>query len=91
MQIVPLPENVQQQHNLTQSAGIMVVSVEPDSAADRASMVLGDVMIAVDKTPLESLQQIQSILSPQSVGQTLSITLLRAGSIQTADVTVGER
>ena len=91
MQIVPLPENVQQQHNLTQSAGVMVVSVEPDSAADRASMVLGDVMIAVDKTPLESLQQIQSILSPQSVGQTLSITLLRAGSIQTADVTVGER
>ena len=91
MQIVPLPENVQQQHDLSQSAGIMVVSVEPESAASQAGMVLGDVMIAVDETPLESLQQMQTLLGPQSVGQTLSITLLRAGEIQTTDVTVGER
>lgn len=91
MQIVPLPENVQQQHDLNQSAGIMVVSVEPESAADRAGMVLGDVMVAVDEIPLESIHQLQAILSPQSVGQTLSITLLRAGNIQTTDVVVGER
>ena len=91
MQIVSLPDNVQQQHNLTQSTGIMIVGVEPDSAADSAGMVLGDVMIAVDEMPLESLQQVQALLNPQSVGQTLSITLLRAGSIQSAEVTVGER
>ena len=91
MQRVPLPDNVRQQHSLNQIAGIMVVSVEPDSAADLAGMVLGDVMIAVDEAPLESLQQVQALLTPQSVGQTLRVTLLRAGNLQTADVTVGER
>ena len=91
MQMVPLPENVKQQHQLTQSAGIMVVSVEPDSAADEAGMVLGDVMIAIDDVPLESLRQIQALLNPQSVGQTLNVSLLRAGQHQTVAVTVGER
>ena len=91
MQMVPLPENVKQQHDLSQQAGIMVVSVEPDSAADEAGMVLGDVMIAVDDVPLESLRQIQALLNPQSVGQALNVSLLRAGQRQTVTVTVGER
>ena len=91
MQIVPLPENIQQQHGFTQSAGIMVISVEPNSSADQAGMVLGDVMISIDDQPLESLSQIQSLLTPQSVGQTLSVQVLRGGQLQTASVTVGER
>ncbi len=91
MQAVPLAENIQQQHGLTNQFGIMVVSVDPESAADQAGMLLGDVMVAVDGTPLESLQQIQALLGPQSVGQVLNIQLLRGGQLQTVAVTVGER
>ncbi|MGC1306394.1 MAG: S1C family serine protease [Phormidesmis sp.] len=91
MQAVPLPEAIRQQHDLTNQAGIMVVSVDPQSAAEKAGMLLGDVMVTVDGTPLESLQQIQALLGPQSVGQTLGIQLLRAGQMQTTQVTVGSR
>ncbi|MGB3768385.1 MAG: S1C family serine protease, partial [Phormidesmis sp.] len=91
MQMVALPENVQQQHELTQPAGIMVISVESDSAANQAGMVLGDMMIAIDDMPLESLRQMQALLNPQSVGQTMSVRLLRGGQMQTVAVTVGER
>ena len=91
MQAVPLAENLQQQHDLTNQFGIMVVSVDPGSAADQAGMLLGDVMVAVDDTPLESLKQIQALLGPQSVGQTLNLKLLRGGQLQSATVTVGER
>lgn len=91
MQAVPLAENLQQQHGLTNQSGIMVVSVDPSSAADQAGMLLGDVMVAVDDTPLESLQQIQALLGPQSVGQTLHLKLLRGGQLQTVTVTVGDR
>ena len=91
MQAVPLAENLQQQHELTNQSGIMVVSVDPGSAADQAGMLLGDVMVAVDGTPLESLQQIQALLGPQSVGQTLNLKLLRGGQLQMAKVTVGDR
>ena len=91
MQMIALPENVQQQHELTQSAGVMVISVEPNSAAEQAGLVLGDMMIAIDDEPLESLRQMQTLLNPQSVGKTLSIQLLRGGQMQTIAITVGER
>lgn len=91
MQMVPLPENVRSQHDISNEAGIMVVSVDPDSAADRAGMVLGDVMLTINDTPLSSLRQMQAMLNPQSVGQALSIQLLRGGQLQTTDVVVGER
>lgn len=91
MQAIPLPENVQQQHGLSQSVGIMVVSVEPGSAAEQAGMLLGDVMVALNNEPLESLRQMQNALGPQSVGQPLEVRLLRGGTLQTVVPTVGER
>ena len=91
MQAIPLPENVRQQHGLSNEVGIMVVSVEPESAADQAGMTIGDVMIAFGDEKLESLRQVQTYLGPQSVGQALPIKLLRGGQLQTVTVTVGER
>ena len=91
MQAIPLPENVQQQHNLDQPVGILVVSVETGSAADSAGMALGDVMLAFDDEALESLKQVQALLGPQSVGKELKITLLRGGELRTVTAVVGER
>ncbi|MEM0981476.1 MAG: S1C family serine protease [Cyanobacteria bacterium P01_H01_bin.58] len=91
MQAVPLPEPTRQQHDLSNEAGIIVISVEAGSAADQAGILLGDVMVAIADSPLESLQQIQALLGPQSVGQSLAIKLLRGGQVHTVTVTVGER
>ncbi|MEL6381860.1 MAG: S1C family serine protease [Cyanobacteria bacterium J06626_18] len=91
MQAVPLPESVRQQHDLANKAGIIVVSVETGRAADQAGILLGDVMIAINEDLVESVQQVQMLLGPQSVGQDFQIKLLRGGQIQTVLVTVGER
>ena len=91
MQAILLPENVQQQHDLTQAAGILVISVETGSAADTAGLVLGDVMLAFDGETLEDLKQVQSFLGPQSVGKALQIQLLRGGELSMLSVVVGER
>lgn len=91
MQAIALPESIQQQHDLTNRSGIMIVSVDPGSAADQAGLLLGDIMVAIDDGAIETLQQIQALLGPQSVGQRLSIKLLRAGQLQMVTATVGER
>lgn len=91
MQAISLPENVQQQHDLTQSVGVLVVSVETDSAADSAGLALADVMLTFNGKALESLKQVQAFLGPQSVGETLEIQLLRGGELRTLSATVGER
>ncbi|MGD1898729.1 MAG: S1C family serine protease [Phormidesmis sp.] len=67
MQAIPLPENVRSQHSLDNEIGIMVISVESESAADQANMAIGDVMLAFDDENLESLRQVQTSLGPQSV------------------------
>ncbi|MBE7383493.1 MAG: serine protease [Leptolyngbya sp. SIO1E4] len=91
MQTVPLPESMRQQQGLPNETGIIVVSVEAGGAADQAGMLLGDVIVTINDDAIESVQQIQSLLGPQSVGQALSVTLVRGGTVQTVTVMVGER
>ncbi|MEO0536579.1 MAG: S1C family serine protease [Cyanobacteria bacterium P01_A01_bin.123] len=91
MQAVSLPDAARQQHSLDNQAGIIVVSVETGGPADRAGLLLGDVIVAINDDPVESVQQIQARLGTQSVDQNLRINLLRAGQMQTVTVTVGER
>ncbi|MEL7500883.1 MAG: S1C family serine protease [Cyanobacteria bacterium J06554_6] len=91
MQAVPLTDIVQQQHGLDNQSAVMVINVEPGRASDRAGLLLGDVIVAINEATIESVPQIQARLGPQSVGQPLSIKLLRGGQLQTVTVTVDER
>lgn len=91
MQAVPLPEPLQQQHDLSNSTAVMVINVEPGRAADRAGLLLGDVIVSANDDSTESVQQIQALLGPQSVGQPLALKLLRGGQLQHITLTVDER
>lgn len=91
MQSIPLPDSMRQLQDLPNQAGIIIISVEPQGAADQARILLGDILVTVNDSPVESLQQIQSLLGPQSIGQKLQVTLVRGGQLQTVTVTVGER
>jgi S1-C subfamily serine protease len=91
MQSVKLPDGVKTQLSLTQPYGVMIVSIEPQAAADKAGMLLGDVMVAMNDTTIEDIGEIQAFLDPHSVGQPLVVRLIRAGQLQTVTVSVGER
>jgi S1-C subfamily serine protease len=91
MQSVMLPEGVKTQLGLTNQYGVMIVSIEPQAAADSAGVLLGDVIVAMQDAVIEEVGQIQSFLDPQSIGQTVTLTLVRGGQLQTVAVTVGER
>lgn len=91
MQAVPLPEPLQQQHGLSNTTAIMVINVEPGRAADRAGMLLGDVIVSANGEATQTVQQIQALLGPQSVSQPLALQLLRGGQVQRVTITVDER
>jgi len=91
MQTVSLPETLQQQHGLSSAAAVIVVNVEAGRAADRAGLLLGDVILTANDEVMTSVQQIQALLGPQSVGQPLSLQLLRGGQLKGVSVTVDER
>ncbi|MEO0540391.1 MAG: S1C family serine protease [Cyanobacteria bacterium P01_A01_bin.105] len=91
MQAVPLPKPMQQQHALSNATAVMVTTVEPGRPADRAGLLLGDVIVTINDQVMETVAQIQALLGPQSVGQLLRLQLLRGGQMQTLTLMVEER
>jgi S1-C subfamily serine protease len=60
--------------------GAMVAEVVPGSAADKAGVRRGDVIIAVDGRPVVSAGQLRARLGLIPVGQSIELDLLRDGS-----------
>lgn len=74
-----------------QERGLLVVAVESGGPADLAGLLLGDVILQVDGTPVADIESLQSLLTGDRVGASASLALLRAGKTEGLDVTVGER
>ncbi len=63
----------------------VVGGVLPDSAAERAGVVLDDRIVAIDSVAVESFEDIQRIVEA-SADQALSVTLMRAGEAVTVQI-----
>jgi S1-C subfamily serine protease len=72
------------------SRGLLVSSVQSGSAAERAGLMLGDVLLALGGARLEDASALQAALE-DAEGQTLPLELLRAGQKLAVDVTPGAR
>jgi len=73
-----------------QASGLLVASVQPGSAAERAGLVIGDVLLALGGAPLRDAGALQAALE-DAEGRTLTLQLLRGGQPLTVDVTPGVR
>ncbi|HMM28998.1 MAG TPA: trypsin-like peptidase domain-containing protein [Aggregatilineaceae bacterium] len=76
---------------LGQETGLLLVSVEPDSPAGRAGLLLGDTIVALAGERVRHLDDLQAILSGDRVGQTVTVRIVRGGQAQEREVTIGER
>lgn len=90
-QPVALPQALRAQLGLTQESGLLVVGVEPDSPAERAGLLLGDIVIAFGGQPTTDPQSLQAQLGPGSAGTQQPVRVIRGGAIVDTTVTVGER
>lgn len=85
---VRLPAAWQQQG---QEVGLLVVSIEPGSPAERGGLLMGDTLVAIDGTLVRRHDDIQARLTPESVGTTVRVRLIRGGEVKELSVTIGER
>ncbi len=70
--------------------GLMVVAVQPGAPADRAGVLLGDLLVGLGDALVEDPHDVLAALGPDTVGQTLQATIVRAGATITLAVVVGE-
>ena len=73
-----------------QKSGLLVSSVQVGSAAERAQLMLGDVLLTLGTVALTDAGALQAALE-DAEGQTLPLGLLRAGQQLVVDATPGAR
>lgn len=71
--------------------GVLVVSLDPAGPAARAGLMIGDIVTAWNAKPVDRVREIMRLLSPDSVGQTIDLGLLRGGAPTALKVVIGER
>ncbi len=88
-QLVQLPEA--QRAGRTEEYGLLIVQVDEDSPAQKGGLMLGDILITLDKHPLKDAEDLRSLLTGDRVGKTIPLEVIRGGKHQTLQVTVGQR
>jgi S1-C subfamily serine protease len=71
--------------------GLLVSGIAADSAADRAGLLVGDVLVTAGKSPLQSVDDLQDAIAEAAPGTVVPVALLRGAGAMTTDVTLGAR
>lgn len=83
---IRLPDSVK-----PQQAGLLVLSVQSGSPAEKAGLYLGDVLLAVDGRKVDSPAALFSLLGEERIGKALDARILRTGKEESVSVVVGSR
>ena len=78
-QTVELHRRIVRHLHLAQETGILVISVEPDSPAQRAGLLEGDLLIAYDNEPLATVDSLHRVLTENRIGMAGKLTVFRHG------------
>ncbi|MGL5588912.1 MAG: PDZ domain-containing protein, partial [Aeromonas veronii] len=68
--------------------GAFVNQVMPDSAADKAGIKAGDIIVSIDGKPVRSFGELRAKIATMGAGKQVELGLIRDGKSQTAKVTL---
>ena len=71
--------------------GVEVIEIAGDSGAADSSLLMGDVIVAVDDTDVTDPTSLGAAIASYQPGDTVTVTVDRNGSTQDIDVTLGTR
>ena len=90
-QTVPIPRRLVMYHQIRVQTGLLVASVEPESPAARAGLLMGDVIVAFDGGPIDGIDQLHRMLTDERVGIPAELQILRRTERLTMEIIPGER
>jgi S1-C subfamily serine protease len=69
-----------------QEIGLLVVSVERESPAEKGGLLIGDILLKVGEISIIGLDDLMSALEAEVIGRKLAVEVLRGGEISHLDV-----
>jgi S1-C subfamily serine protease len=85
-QNVVIPRFLARQLNLATASGVLVLSVEKDSPAQKAGLVEGDVIIAMDGEAIKGVDDLHAYLTDQKIGAQSELAIIRRSARMTVPV-----
>ncbi len=76
-QNVLLPQQLIRFHNLAVSSGVLVITIEPGSPAERAGLREGDIIVAYNNDPIPGIDELHQTLTGNQIGTAASVTVIR--------------
>ena len=76
---------------LTQESAVMIATVEPGSPAERAGLVAGDIILALDGTAVTGADDLIRTLTGEKIGRTIEVETLHNGSRRVLSLVPQER
>jgi len=71
--------------------GVLIVGLTPDGPADRAGLVIGDVLVAFDGSPLASTDDLVHLAGGDRIGRAVPVRVVRGTEVKEIAITIAER
>jgi serine protease DegQ len=76
--------------DLGANTGVLVDEVVEGGPADQAGVARGDVIVRLDDSPIETIEDLFAELRDHKPGEKVTVTVLRDGNERTIEVTLGD-
>jgi serine protease Do len=90
VQIQPVTSEIAESLGLKNAQGALVAEPQSDSPASKAGIQAGDVITAVNGTPVKDAKDLARVIGSMSPGNTARLAVLQKGQEKTINVTLGE-
>jgi serine protease DegQ len=87
----PLTPALAQQFGLTRSEGVLVLEAVPGSGAARAGVQPGDLIVAIERRPVRTVEDLYAELRKHTSGKQIDLTIVTAQKERHVAVTLSER
>jgi serine protease Do len=88
VQIQNMDQELANSFSMPKPQGALVASVMPSSPADKAGVQAGDVIVGFNNMEVNSADHLPLLVGTTSIGSTVPLKVLRAGSEKMLDVTI---
>lgn len=89
-QSVPLPPKWLNTLQLDTKGGIQIQSLEPGGPAAQSELRAGDIIVQFEGKPMDSIDALHKALDESTIGRSVSLWVLRDGSLKQVSVVPGE-
>src|ERR1700756_1358178 len=86
-----IPRRLRLAAGLTQESAVMAATVEPGSPAERAGLVSGDIILALDGTTVTGADDLIRTLAGEKIGRTIEVETLHNGNRRVLSLVPQER